>query len=1062
MEHTHHDHELDSEATNNTHATILSMALAGGTRVLDLGSGPGIVAAHLAGEHGRSVTCLDADQELLAVAKERGIASTIVADLNTPDWPDTLEGRQFDVVILAGILEHLASPEAVLAAIAERKLLADGGFLVVAIPNAAHEAVIAELLTGHFTYHPTGPIRFFTRDSFVELAADQGFAVTEIRRTLRTRELTEVRERVAELDPEVRRIVTDRGLDAQTYQLIMRLVPLDADGGADLRRRVDQLSEANAELSARNAELEEQVGVLRGGMAEAALAAQQLNNSLKTDLRGAKRSADESERRAARLSDEIDVIHDSFTWKAGRVVKRAVDPAIAARAALMRRVGRRGARLSKRPRARTGRKTPRDEDPAVPTVDPGSQAASFAISEHPLRSEYEGEVRRATFAGSGGRKVVIAIHTADLAEGRGDVYVAAGIGRRMREAGADVAYLPRDRWHDLPGGTDTVIAMLPTLRPSRIPSGVRCIAWVRNEVDAWLDHPEVRLFDGILASSERSRIALSRVFTGPTGVLRIGVDIDLFSAAGAGTRHGVVGTVNLWGRERDVHRALRSAPVTFPLALYGRERGLHPSLVGYGKGPVSYFALPGLYSQAVVALDDFNHTTVRWGNVNSRLYEALACGALVVTNTGLGLDETGLGEVPTFEDEPDLHAVVNRLLADPGGTAALAARLTEVVRTRHGFADRSRELLAFLDRVEREPHRGHRVLAFYPGTYRHGNPYQQMLYTGLGELDTVAIPTDDPFEPSGFDGFTRADGARVLHIHWTAPILGGARGERDAVAIRRRLLDGIDTFRAGGGRLVWTVHNVLPHECAHPTVEAGLRQGLADRADAVHVMCDATAAAVSEHYTLPADRTFVVPHSSFVGVYGDAMHRGTARTGLGVADGDIVLLALGGIRPYKAIDRLLDSLDRALATEPRLRLVVAGKPGRFPGVVELEQRCQRHPRVIARFEPVPAEELQMYFKAADVAVLPHRAVLNSGGLLLAYTFGCPVIAPTAGCLVDALDPGASIGFDPGDENSLAVALSRAGSLLGPEHGRAARAIAERYNPPDMAGDFATALARVIG
>ncbi|MDQ3782358.1 MAG: methyltransferase domain-containing protein [Actinomycetota bacterium] len=1094
-----YEYPLDPKATNNTAAAIVAMALTGGERLLDLGSGPGIVASHLQREHGRSVTCLDADKDLLAVATGRGVEDTILANLDDPDWPDLLEGRRFDVIILADVLEHLAAPEAVLDAIAGRGLLADGGFLVVSIPNAAHQAVIAELLTGHFTYHPTGlldrtHIRFFTRDSFTELAEQHGFAVTEVRRTLRTLEQTEFRDRISQLDPEVYRILSGRGVEGQTYQLIMRLTPL-ADERAvamgmrvaelgqraeELDRHVAELTTRNTELTARNTELETLLDDLRAAMAEAQVAAdsqrieavaaaQQLTENLKADLLRAERGTSQAEREAAKLSTDLEAIHDSFTWKAGRVVKRMVDPAIGARNAMLHR--RRQPRRAKSPRPRRpGAAQDDDAVPPGPAADLGSLATPFTIAEHPLRSLYRQEVGRSTFDGSdgsdgfasGGRKVAFTVYTSDLDKGRGDVYVAAGIGLRLRRAGTDIAYLPTASWYDLPEGTDTVVAMLPALRPSRIPPEVRCVAWIRNEVDTWLAHPELSLFDGILTSSQQSLDAVTRIFHGPAGILRIGVDLDLFAPAEETDRHGVVGTVNQWGRERDVYRALRAQPVTFPLALYGHDSGLHPTLAGYAAGPVSYFSLPGLYRQAMVTLDDFNHTTVKWGNVNSRLYEALAAGSVVVTNTSRGLDEIGLGQVPTFTTGAELHTVIDRLLADPEGTTALAQRLQATVRREHGFAARAGELLAFLDRVDRERRTGHRVLAFYPGDYRFGNPYQDMLYGGLGEIDVVALPTGDPFQPAQFDGYARADGARVFHVHWTAPILGPARTEDEAVAARQRMLDGIDAFRAGGGRLVWTVHNVLPHECAYPEVEAGLRQGLADRADAVHVMCPGTAAAVAEHFTLPADRTFVIPHASFVGIYGDAMDRATARTVLGVGADDIVLLTLGGIRPYKALDRLLDAFDAALRAEPRLRLVVAGKPGRFPGVVELERRLQLHPRVVAQFASVPEEDLQLFFKACDVAVLPHRTALNSGGLLLAYTFGRPVIAPEVGCLVDALDPAASIGFDPGDDTSLMQALANAGSLLGPEHGLAARAAADRYTPPDMARDFAASLDRLLG
>ena len=43
---------------------------------------------------------------------------------------------------------------------------------------------------------------------------------------------------------------------------------------------------------------------------------------------------------------------------------------------------------------------------------------------------------------------------------------------------------------------------------------------------------------------------------------------------------------------------------------------------------------------------------------------------------------------------------------------------------------------------------------------------------------------------------------------------------------------------------------------------------------------------------------------------------------------------------------------------------------------------------------------EIYFKAADVLVLPYREVFQSGVLLLSYRFGLPVIATDVGSLED--------------------------------------------------------------
>jgi hypothetical protein len=47
---------------------------------------------------------------------------------------------------------------------------------------------------------------------------------------------------------------------------------------------------------------------------------------------------------------------------------------------------------------------------------------------------------------------------------------------------------------------------------------------------------------------------------------------------------------------------------------------------------------------------------------------------------------------------------------------------------------------------------------------------------------------------------------------------------------------------------------------------------------------------------------------------------------------------------------------------------------------------------------VPKDRAQLYFRAADLAILPYREILNSGSAVLALSFNCPVLVPLRGAL----------------------------------------------------------------
>jgi D-inositol-3-phosphate glycosyltransferase len=76
-------------------------------------------------------------------------------------------------------------------------------------------------------------------------------------------------------------------------------------------------------------------------------------------------------------------------------------------------------------------------------------------------------------------------------------------------------------------------------------------------------------------------------------------------------------------------------------------------------------------------------------------------------------------------------------------------------------------------------------------------------------------------------------------------------------------------------------------------------------------------------------------------------------------------------------------------------------------------------KVITRTEFIPDDQVEIYFKAADVVVLPYTQIFQSGVLFLAYSFGLPAIVSDVGCLRDDLIGGdADMVFRAGDANDL--------------------------------------------
>lgn len=309
------------------------------------------------------------------------------------------------------------------------------------------------------------------------------------------------------------------------------------------------------------------------------------------------------------------------------------------------------------------------------------------------------------------------------------------------------------------------------------------------------------------------------------------------------------------------------------------------------------------------------------------------------------------------------------------------------------------------------------------------NPYTRLLAEGLERAQPGLCCTQTESLLAGrFD---------IIHLHWF-DLLYAARSPWRRVLKLASLAKGLQQARRGGAHLVYTAHNVEPHE------RAGLLQRAADAlvyrlADAVHVHDESAQRALAAQRTVR--RVDVIAHGNYIGAYPDTCTRAAARQRLGLAGNVFVYVALGQIRPYKGLDELISAF-RGLPGS-RLALVIAGNlhDPAYGRLLEKQAGGDRRIRLEPHF--VSDDEVQYYFRAADVCVLPYRAATTSGAAILALSFGCPVVAPDLGPFRSLL-VGASGLLYPSGANGLKSALAAATDM-----------------PPQQAHTAALALARSL-
>jgi glycosyltransferase involved in cell wall biosynthesis len=217
---------------------------------------------------------------------------------------------------------------------------------------------------------------------------------------------------------------------------------------------------------------------------------------------------------------------------------------------------------------------------------------------------------------------------------------------------------------------------------------------------------------------------------------------------------------------------------------------------------------------------------------------------------------------------------------------------------------------------------------------------------------------------------------------------------------------------------VLTMHNVLRRE------RDWLTRRVADHMDAVVVHTRAGAAELERLGVDPA-RVHVIPHGAFDHLTRQPEERPLPPE-LEQVDRPVVLY-FGTLRPYKGIEVLLEAFQAVEGAE----LWVVGHPlGTSPE--RLRELAPPNVRFVTRYVSDP--ETPAFMRRADLLVLPHLKVDQSGVLFAGLAFGKAMVLSDVGGFGElAREHGAGRLVPPGDPVALGAAIAEL--LADPEERR---------------------------
>ncbi|MBI2820630.1 MAG: glycosyltransferase [Acidobacteria bacterium] len=226
----------------------------------------------------------------------------------------------------------------------------------------------------------------------------------------------------------------------------------------------------------------------------------------------------------------------------------------------------------------------------------------------------------------------------------------------------------------------------------------------------------------------------------------------------------------------------------------------------------------------------------------------------------------------------------------------------------------------------------------------------------------------------------------------------------------------VSRLRSRGVPSVFICHNVTPHE--RHLAAAFLRDRAFSRVERflVHSLRDCQ----TLQELRPEAKVVKARHPVYL-LFGDPpLSREAARENLGLPPQENIILFFGHVRAYKGLDVLLRSMPRILKRQ-MVRLLVAGEfYGSRPNYDRLLRNLGLQSYVTIHDHYVSNESVALYFKAANLLVLPYRNATQSGIIPTAYFFELPVVTTSVGGLPEAVLDGKT-GFLVPPENPAALA-----------------------------------------
>jgi beta-1,4-mannosyltransferase len=305
---------------------------------------------------------------------------------------------------------------------------------------------------------------------------------------------------------------------------------------------------------------------------------------------------------------------------------------------------------------------------------------------------------------------------------------------------------------------------------------------------------------------------------------------------------------------------------------------------------------------------------------------------------------------------------------------------------------------------------------------RDANPYQALLAKSL-KANGVDVNFSSGYRrvlPLLREVIASSRRDNIIHLHWIVPYLKGKHRLLKTIYAIKFLLD-VALVKLAGVKIIWTIHNRVNHESRFPGIELWVRRNLVKLVDGIILHNHATVEAIAQEYQFSPQKASVILHGHYRDIYQSPVTQSIARQKLNLPPQGYIFLNLGLLRAYKGIETLIDIWSQNQDVFLGHTLLIAGK-AESNYASQLQQKIADIKGIVLIPEFIDEADIHLFFSAATVVVLPYQNILNSGSLILAMSYGLPVIAPRIGSIPEYLGNADKLLYQPDDSFGLFKSL----------------------------------------